>query len=241
MIMEAPKQTKKRFVVFLDIMGFKERVARNTQDSLYEELTDFNRDITTIINGTKKIKKTRSSKQNDSSDITLIKSEEEEDEILLAQFSDSIVLFTNGNTKENLLTISNVAKQIMISAIKREKPIPLKGALAEGDITCDMIKQLFFGQALIDAYLLEENIQYYGIVVHHSAEQSVKSYATEIYKDNLVPLKSGKINHYELVWYNNSSDDVKSGLERIRLSVSDSPRKYVDNTNNIIDDFIKRG
>ena len=29
MIMEAPKQTKKRFVVFLDIMGFKERVARN--------------------------------------------------------------------------------------------------------------------------------------------------------------------------------------------------------------------
>lgn len=89
----------------------------------------------------KKIKKTRSSKQNDSSDITLIKSEEEEDEILLAQFSDSIVLFTNGNTKENLLTISNVAKQIMISAIKREKPIPLKGALAEGDITCDMIKQ----------------------------------------------------------------------------------------------------
>ena len=91
------------------------------------------------------------------------------------------------------------------------------------------------------AYLLEENIQYYGIVVHHSAEQSVKSYATEIYKDNLVPLKSGKINHYELVWYNNSSDDVKSGLERIRLSVSDSPRKYVDNTNNIIDDFIKRG
>ena len=50
MIMESPKQTRKRFVVFLDIMGFKERVARNTQESLYEELTDFNRDITTIIN-----------------------------------------------------------------------------------------------------------------------------------------------------------------------------------------------
>ena len=135
--------------------------------------------------------------------------------------------------------ISNVAKQIMISAIKREKPIPLKGALAEGDITCDMVKQLFFGQALIDAYLLEENIQYYGIVVHHSAEQSVKNYATEIFKNNLVPLKSGKINHYELVWYD-GCEDVKLGLERIRLSVSDSPRKYVDNTNNIIDEFIKQ-
>lgn len=236
--METPKQTKKRFVVFLDIMGFKERVARNTQESLYKELTDFNKDITTIINSHKNLKVAQPFKQTDNSDIAL-KSEEEEDEILLAQFSDSIVIFTNGNTKENLLTVSNVAKQIMISAIKREKPIPLKGALAEGDITCDMVKQLFFGQALIDAYLLEENIQYYGIVVHHSAEQSVKNYATEIFKNNLVPLKSGKINHYELVWYDRC-EDVKLGLERIRLSVSDSPRKYVDNTNNIIDEFIKQ-
>lgn len=236
--METPKQTKKRFVVFLDIMGFKERVARNTQESLYKELTDFNKDITTIINSHKNLKVAQPFKQTDNSDIAL-KSEEEEDEILLAQFSDSIVIFTNGNTKENLLTVSNVAKQIMISAIKREKPIPLKGALAEGDITCDMVKQLFFGQALIDAYLLEENIQYYGIVVHHSAEQSVKNYATEIFKNNLVPLKSGKINHYELVWYD-GCEDVKLGLERIRLSVSDSPRKYVDNTNNIIDEFIKQ-
>lgn len=239
MIMEKLEQTKKRFVVFLDIMGFKERVARNTQESLYEELTDFNKDITTIINSTKKIKTTHSSKQNDSSDITLIKSKEEDDEILIAQFSDSIVIFTNGNTRENLLTISDVAKQIMISAIKRERPIPLKGALAEGYITCDMVKQLFFGQALIDAYLLEENIQYYGIVVHHSAEKSVKDYAVDLFEDHLIPLKSGKIKHYELVWYNDSYDDVKFGLERIRLSVSDSPRKYVDNTNHIIDDFIE--
>lgn len=227
-------QTKQRFVVFLDIMGFKDRVARNTQESLYEELTDFNRDITNIINSTKNVNTKRSTKQSDSSDFTLIKSEEENDEILLAQFSDSIVIFSNGNTKDNLLAISKVAKQIMISAINREKPIPLKGALAEGNITCDMVKQLFFGQALIDAYLLEENVQYYGIVVHHSAEQSVIDSASDMFRDNLVPLKSGKINHYELVWYNDQGVDVKSGLDRIRLSVSDSPRKYVDNTNAII-------
>lgn len=238
MIMEVPKQTKQRFVVFLDIMGFKDRVARNTQESLYEELTDFNRDITNIINSTKGVNPKRSTKQSDSSDITLIKSEEENDEILLAQFSDSIVIFSNGNTKENLLAISKVAKQIMISAINRQKPIPLKGALAEGNITCDMVKQLFFGQALIDAYLLEENVQYYGIVVHHSAEQSVIDSASNLFKDNLVPLKSGKIKHYELLWYNEPGIDIKSGLDRIRLSVSDSPRKYVDNTNSIIDNLI---
>jgi hypothetical protein len=51
-------------------------------------------------------------------------------------------------------------------------------------------------------------------------------------------IKSGKIKHYELLWYNEHGIDIKSGLDRIRLSVSDSPRKYVDHTNSIIDDLI---
>lgn len=240
MIMETPIQTKKRFVVFLDIMGFKERVARNTQAALYAELTEFNKDITNIINSTKNNKAKHSSKQNDSSDVLLIKKEEETKEILLAQFSDSIVLFSSDNSKEDLLTISHVANQIMLSAINRENPIPLKGALAEGDITCDMAKQLFFGQALIDAYLLEENVQYYGIVVHHTAEKSVIDSGSNMFNDSLVPLKSGNISHYELVWYNDFSNDIHSGLDRIRLSVSDSPRKYVDNTYSIIDKYKNR-
>lgn len=232
--MESVSQTKKRFVVFLDIMGFKDRVARNTQESLYKELTEFNRDITNIISSTRKINGRPSDKPTDSSQVVLKTSEEESDEILLAQFSDSIVLFSNGNTKDNLLSISKVAKEIMLKALDREKPIPLKGALAEGDITCDMVKQLFFGQALIDAYLLEENVQYYGVVVHHSAEKSVKDCASTLFEDNYVPLKSGKIKHYELVWYKDTDVDVDEGLDKIRLSVSDSPRKYVDNTKGML-------
>lgn len=236
-MMETPNKIQKRFVVFLDIMGFKDRVARNTPENLYLELTEFNKDITNIINSSKKVNIQGLREQSGESEVALISNDEREANILLAQFSDSIVIFSSDNTKDSLLNISNVARLIMFSAINREKPIPLKGALAEGNIMCDMPKQLFFGQALIDAYLLEENVQYYGVVVHHTAEKSVKSLNNEIFRDTLVPLKSGKINHYELVWYNESSSDVKTGLERIRLSVSDSPRKYVDNTNNIIDEY----
>ncbi|MBD5321839.1 MAG: hypothetical protein HDS01_03590 [Bacteroides sp.] len=235
--METYNQIQKRFVVFLDIMGFKDRVARSSPENLYSELTEFNKDITNIINSSKKIDTHELSQLSGKSDIALISGRENVNNIILAQFSDSIVLFSNDNSKESLLAISNVARQIMISAINRDKPIPLKGALAEGEITCDMPKQLFFGQALIDAYLLEENVQYYGIVVHHTAEKSVINLNEKIFKDSLVPLKSGKINHYELVWYNDSAFDIKSGLDRIRLSVSDSPRKYVDNTNSIISSY----
>ncbi|MDE5906520.1 MAG: hypothetical protein K2G66_02670, partial [Alistipes sp.] len=92
-------------------------------------------------------------------------------DIQLAQFSDSIVLFSNNTTQKSLQTIAEVTRGIMQCAIKQQ--IPIKGAIAQGKITCDTSKQLFFGQALIDAYLLEENIYYYGILAHHSIESTI--------------------------------------------------------------------
>ena len=176
--------------------------------------------------------------KDNSSGNGVIKSETENNGIMLAQFSDSIVLFSQNDSKEDLLVICDVAAKIIKTAIHRNRPIPLKGALAEGIITCDMSKQLFFGQALIDAYLLEENVQYYGIVVHHTAEQSILDSKSDLFHNVKVPLKSGNIEHYEVVWYKDYVDEARKGLERIRLSVSDSPRKYIDNTKMIINTFI---
>ncbi|MDE5842672.1 MAG: hypothetical protein K2H35_02915 [Muribaculaceae bacterium] len=235
--METFNPIQDRFVVFLDIMGFKDRVARSTPENLYAELTDFNRDITTILNSSKKVNTQDLSEQSGESSSTMLSSVENSSKIELAQFSDSIVLFSRDNSKESLSEISNVAREIMFSAINREKPIPLKGALAEGNVTCDLSKRLFFGQPLIDAYLLEENVQYYGIVVHHTAERSVKNLDEGIFSDTSVPLKSGRIRHYELVWYSKDYKSAEYGLEKIRLSVSDSPRKYVDNTNTVIAEY----
>ncbi len=223
----------KRFVVFLDIMGFKERVARNSADDLYKELTAFNRDIVKIISSVSNVETERGGEQEGFSDAALI-SNDAQDAIMLAQFSDSIVLFSNDDSPRSLQMISRVAAGIMMSAIHREKPIPLKGALAEGHITCDMSKQLFFGQALIDAYLLEENVQYYGIIVHHSAEETVKNMQSDLFANLKSPLKSGFIEHYNILWWKDSTANALEGLDRVRLLVSDSPRRYVDNTKVLI-------
>ena len=223
-----------RFVVFLDIMGFKDRVARNSADELYKELTDFNKDITTIINSSFVLKPKEEIKQDDNSELKLISKKETEEGIILAQFSDSIVLFSSDNSAKSLKKISEVTAKIMQNAINREKPIPLKGALAEGYITCDMSKQLFFGQSLIDAYLLEENVQFYGIAVHHTAEASVKAIGSDLYKNVKIPLKSGGIEHLVLVWWGKDKESVFNGMDRLRLTVSDAPRKYVDNTRELV-------
>ena len=183
LLLQADKNTADRFVAFLDIMGFKDRVARTNHAQLLEQLTNFNREITSYIGKYKN------------------------SEIQLAQFSDSIVLFSNDTTSISLQTLAEVTRGIMQTAINLQ--IPMKGAIAQGKITCDIPKQLFFGQALIDAYLLEENINYYGILVHHTAEKSVLTLIDnkKIFKDIKAPLKSGKISHFELSWYNN--DDNK--------------------------------
>lgn len=69
--LQSEKNTTNRFVAFLDIMGFKERVARTKHEELLSQLTKFNRDITSFIG------------------------KYQNSEIQLAQFSDSIVLFSN--------------------------------------------------------------------------------------------------------------------------------------------------
>lgn len=214
-------KTAERFVAFLDIMGFKDRVARSDHNDLLNQLSEFNKDIISYIG------------------------KYQNSEIQLAQFSDSIVLFSNDDSIASLDTLAEVTRGIMQSAINRQ--IPIKGAIARGVITCDFPKQLFFGQALIDAYLLEENINYYGILVHHTAENAVinSNEINNLFKDIKAPLKSGKISHYELSWYldddNMKSDakieEINEALKGIRETVSDAPRKYIDNTLDVIGQY----
>ena len=222
--LQTNKNTTSRFVAFLDIMGFKDRVARTSHQELFAQLTDFNRDITICF---RKYPQT---------------------EIQLAQFSDSILLFSKDTTLESLKYLADATRDIMRTAITQSVPIPLKGAIAQGEMTCDLQKQLFFGQALIDAYLLEENINYYGIIVHHTAEKSVlelvKTGDNIIFNDIKAPLKSGKITHYELSWYidDMATDElaikaIKESLTNFRQNVSDTPRKYIDNTLDVIRDY----
>ena len=71
-------------MVFLDIMGFKERVARNSADDHYKELTAFNRDILKIISSVSGVEVERDGEQEGFSDAALI-SEDARDAIMLAQ------------------------------------------------------------------------------------------------------------------------------------------------------------
>ena len=227
--------TGEQFVVFIDILGFKERVFRNSHEVVEKELFELNEEIIQLVNNC------------DGNNLVVLENAEEGQEkrsiidgdktpIKLAQFSDSIVLFSKDISSDSLNLIAQVASRIMETSLS--KGYPLKGALAQGTLTYDKNKQLFFGRALIDAYLLEEEVFYYGIAVHHSAEKMVKEVGDKnLFCNNELFFKSGIIKHYEVCWYNGEGKHqlIAQYLDKIRLSVSGQPRKYIDNTLYLID------
>ena len=68
-------------------------------------------------------------------------------------FSDSIFIFSKDNTKESLVLMISVIQTLIEKTLSRRIPFYFKGALAHGKISVDEENQIYFGQALIDAYL----------------------------------------------------------------------------------------
>ena len=163
----------------------------------------------------------------------------------MAQFSDSIVLVTRDSTTDDLNRISKAAAILMQTGL--QTGFALRGAIAKGKMVFDNENQLFFGKALVDAYLLEEELCYYGVVFHESMEDCVCNAQNKnqmAIEDVSVPLKKGKSNHYHIAWHklkaNLQPGDISSNaliwLKNIRKTVSGNPRVYLDNTIAIIGD-----
>ena len=110
----------------------------------------------------------------------------------------------------------------------------------------DKENQLFFGKALVDSYLLEEELCYYGVVFHESMEESILEAITKKYmpiEDISIPLKKGMSKHYHIAWHKltkalqkgNISSEALDWLKSLRKTVSGNPRVYLDNTIKIIE------
>ena len=116
--------------------------------------------------------------------------------------------------------------------------------MAYGELSSDKEKQIYFGQPLIDAFKLEEKLQYYGIIVHHTLvkymeekKDKIQTY-DDLFYERETPLKTGMISHTNLNWFSFLNTDDKNSDERtirnliniFKTKTSGTPRKYIDNT-----------
>lgn len=230
---------EERFVLYLDIMGFKERVKSTDVGKLYKSLQHF---TTNMIQGEL---------------LPLREGGKTGNKLLMemAQFSDSIVVVSANNTKEDLNRITKASAILMRTAL--ENGFAIRGVISCGEMVFDKKQQLFFGKALVDAYLLEQEMCHYGIIFHHTTESIVREVVDEMNTkgevatsnssiksryipigDCLVKLKNGKSKHYQVLWHqmgrNKNKDDIseeaKEWLVKLRETVSGNPRVYLDNT-----------
>lgn len=225
--------TDKRFVAFLDILGFKDMVMRSSHSEIYEKLNEIS-----------KAKQWLEEMPNSNN----LKTKIGNGEIYTVSFSDSIVIFSKNDDIENFRFFIVSVMWFFRKAI--ENKTPMKGGIAHGEISLNKSKQIYFGQAIIDAYQMEEEVNYLGVTAHNSIDQYINNFKEQIEMEFLnsivvefeTPLKCGNIIHKNLNWFDelknvasieNESDKsevIINFIKQFRLTSSGSPRRYVENT-----------
>ncbi|MFR9543268.1 MAG: hypothetical protein SNH27_14580 [Rikenellaceae bacterium] len=220
------KITDNRFVAFLDIMGFKDMVMRKSHEEVLNDLEKLN----SVKNKIKEI-------------------EDLGESIYITIFSDSVVVFSKDDTENVFIKFTNAVQILLAGSLVRG--LPIKGSIAHGEISVNIGDSIFFGQPLIDAYALEEELCLYGVAFHNTTEKYLKdtrhfndvrakSFLNNyVYQDKL-KLKHGDITHYNLNWYvqvpsykevyPSMNLDINVLLSNFYNTVSGAPRRYVDNT-----------
>ncbi len=160
----------------------------------------------------------------------------------MTTFSDSIILVTSCCDKDALNRIAKAA--IRLVQIGMKHGFPISAAIARGFFTHEEENNFSVGQALVDAYELQSQLFFYGIALHHSMTQDIEEYgSSNPFHKVPIPLKSGVANHCILSWHRlkttlSSGDITKDAfqwLDKIEEPVSGRPRVYVQNTRDVIE------
>lgn len=211
--------TTKRYVAYCDIMGFKDLVLRATHGEIYEKMKHIQRSIGLA----KTVNWGKINRQ-------LVKS---------TTYSDSIILYSKDEGYDSLYSVI-----CTVAALNYEllcAGVPHKGAVAFGTMTLDTTNSIFFGQPLIDAYLLQDELAFYGIVGHGSFEEQLAKEEKQPWpiRKYSCSFKKGNSPHFTVIpilvestnpEYKPEIDKMFESVKKMRYKTSGQLRIYVDNT-----------
>lgn len=213
--------TANRYVAYFDIMGFKDMVLRASHNEIYEMMKKIDKGI----------------KLNENVNWNKVPAKL----IKTTTYSDSIIIYSKDDSFDSLYslicTVSGLTNDLLTAAI------PHKGAVAFGTMTLDTVNSIFFGQPLIDAYLLQEELNFYGIIAHATIEQEI-----EVKREKrIIPFITNYLCHFKkgnsfhltinpmFVFTNKPEhqkyrDELFASCKKMRFKTSGHLRKYIDNT-----------
>lgn len=217
--------TTERFVAFIDIMGFKDMVARRPHKEIYEMM--------------KKIAEGKSFAET----VSWTEVQVEEGFVKMTTYSDSIMVYSKDSSLNSMNSLISAVSSLTFDLFMAS--VPHKGSIAYGKMTFDTDNSIFFGQPLIDAYHLQEELNFYGIICHATAEMKIE----ELRKENTTvmlmlnyacPLKGGVSRHltvFPMSLYMATESEVEpthihflAAVKSLYFQTSGYLRKYIENT-----------
>lgn len=205
-------EDSERFIAFFDIKGFKDYVNRNNHKYIKERI----RHLVCYARGSQ-----------DAAELNygaLIRT---------VCFSDSICIISNGKAKEDFDAILDCSYYLLLESYFSK--IPLIGGISLGYLTADIENSIFFGQPLIDAYKISEDLCYYGVVLDGNVDKYIFDFKIEtekLYKGK-TKFKNGEATHNNIspIYYTgNDYLAFKNEVEMMSFTASGSVRKYAENT-----------
>lgn len=146
-----------KYVAFLDILGFKNKLKRLSQSEAKMYIGDFSLTVYSIFQNT--------------------------DSQLINGYivSDSIIIYTNNVSEDALKALAKVVEKVCKEEFSQHG-ILIRGAISKGEFDNipaielpHLQKQLIVGQAYVEAYLLEDSVKTIGINLSESVYQDLKN------------------------------------------------------------------
>lgn len=135
---------REHYVAFLDILGFKEHLKRNSCETIYS--------IFDVLRN-----KTR--KQLNLNGVQI----EAYEYIKYTILSDSIIVYIDASIDDSFATLVDVCSSLQKALATRDEPILMRGGIAKGDLFYE--NDIIYGEGLVKAYLLESNLAKYPRIV----------------------------------------------------------------------------
>lgn len=145
-----------KYVAFLDIMGFKNKLKQLLQNDAKEFIGNFSSTVYSVFN-------------------------QQQEKINGYIVSDSIILSTNDITQNSLTALMDIIDTICKSEFL-ENGILIRGAVAKGEFDDmpakelpNLQKKLIVGQAYVEAYQLESSVKTFGINLTEDVYNDLKN------------------------------------------------------------------
>ncbi len=222
------RPTENRFVLYVDIMGFSNRVLGSNNEDIFRMMLG-------ILGELKHIQVYAAPMGADPIEVRPI------NYVRATTYSDSVILYSIDGSQDSTEAILMSAAQLSSYLILHS--IPFRGALAFGEMTLDYANSIFFGKPLIDAYQLEGKLMFYGIIVHGCAQKQIEEaqYPKWVQNEFTIwykcPIKDGSGKHIAivpsgLVIHN---PEFTKALHAMRYTTSGPHRAFLDNTEEFLD------